>query len=201
MYFELIQNRGLHMKMIKRIKSMIKSFLGVDRGLNLEELKARGMKVGGNFIFDAGSTRFDSSHCWLIEIGNDVTFGPAVYLLAHDASTKKELGYTKIGRVVISDKAFIGANTIVMPGVTVGKGSIVGTGSIVTHDVPEGCVYTGNPAKFVCTTKEYYDKQKKIMSDSPVFDFKYTVGGGITDEMKEEMIEELKKSNNKGFVF
>ncbi|MBR6620040.1 MAG: acyltransferase [Clostridia bacterium] len=188
------------MKIIRKIKSIIKSFLGVDRGPNLQELKAMGMKVGENFIFDAGSTRFDSSHCWLIEIGNDVTFGPQVYLLAHDASTKKELGYTKIGRVVIQDKTFIGANTIIMPGVTVGKGSIVGTGSIVTHDVPAGCVYAGNPAKFICTTEEYYKKQKDNLSSLPVFDGSYTVGGNVTEEKKQQMIAELKNNGNKGFV-
>lgn len=188
------------MKIIRKIKSIIKSFLGVDRGPNLQELKAMGMKVGKNFIFDAGSTRFDSSHCWLIEIGNDVTFGPQVYLLAHDASTKKELGYTKIGRVVIQDKTFIGANTIIMPGVTVGKGSIVGTGSIVTHDVPAGCVYAGNPAEFICTTEEYYKKQKDKLSSLPVFDGSYTVGGNVTEEKKQQMIAELKNKGNKGFV-
>lgn len=188
------------MKLIQHLKSIVKTLLGIERGPNLEDLKAMGMKVGRNLIYESFSTRFDISHCWLIEIGNDVTLCTGVCLLAHDASTKKELGYTKIGLVKIEDRAFIGINSVIMPGVTVGKGSIIGTGSIVTHDVPEGCVYAGNPARFICTTEEYYNKQKINLEKYPVYDWSYTVKGGITDEKKRQMVEELKNNGNKGFV-
>ena len=43
----------------------------------------------------------DPSHCWMIEIGDDVTMAPRVHVLCHDASTKVHLGYTKIGKVKI----------------------------------------------------------------------------------------------------
>lgn len=188
------------MGIIKKLKSIVKSFLGVDYGPGLNDLKAMGMKVGKNFFYDVGSTTFDASHCWLIEIGNDVTFGPRVYLLAHDASTKKELGYTKIGRVVIGDNTFVGANTMVMPGVVVGENCLIGAASVVTHDVPDGCVYAGNPAKFICKTEEYYNKQKTNLQNYPVYEKEYTISGGITDERKKQMAEELKNNGNKGFV-
>ena len=77
------------MRLLKRIKSIVKSFLGVDRGPNLNELQEMGMRVGKNFIYDAGSTRFDSSHCWLIEIGDNVTFGP-VYICLHMMPAQKK---------------------------------------------------------------------------------------------------------------
>ncbi len=189
------------MSFIKKIKSTVKSFLGLDKGPCLNDLKAMGMKVGENFIYDAPSTRFDNSHCWLIEIGNNVTFGPGVYLLAHDASTKKELGYTKIGRVVINDYSFIGANSIVMPGVVVGENCIIGASSVVTKDVPDGCVYAGNPARFVCTTEEYYKKQRELLDVLPVYEKNYTLSQGITEEQKQQMVEDLKKHQNRGFVF
>jgi maltose O-acetyltransferase len=57
------------------------------------------MKVGLNCHGLAGST-IDVAHCWLIEIGNNVTFAPQAYLLAHDASTKRHINYTKIAKVV-----------------------------------------------------------------------------------------------------
>ncbi len=186
------------MRLFKKIKSIIKSFFGVDRGPNLNELQEIGMRVGKNFIYDAGSTRFDSSHCWLIEIGDNVTFGPGVYLLAHDASTKKELGYTKIGRVKIGDRTFVGANTIVMPGVSIGENCIIGAASVVTHDVESNCVYAGNPARFLCSVQEYYDKQITRMDNSPKYDASYTIGGGITADKKQEMIDDLKDKT--GFV-
>lgn len=186
------------MRLLKRIKSIVKSFLGVDRGPNLNELQEMGMRVGKNFIYDAGSTRFDSSHCWLIEIGDNVTFGPGVYLLAHDASTKKELGYTRIGKVKIGDGTFVGANTIVMPGVSIGKNCIVGAASVVTHDVEDNCVYVGNPARYLCSVQEYYDKQRTRMEAMPKYDASYTISGGITADKKQKMIDDLKDKT--GFV-
>ena len=58
------------------------------------------------------------------------------------------------GRVVIEDFASIGANATVFPDVKIGKGSIVGAGSVVTKDVKSGEVVVGNPARF--------QKEKKV---------------------------------------
>lgn len=80
------------------------------------------MKVGDNPNFQDGII-FDPSHCWLITIGNNVTIAPRVYILCHDASTKLSLGYTKIGKVIIGNNVFIGANTTVLPSVTIGNGA------------------------------------------------------------------------------
>ena len=48
-----------------------------------------------------------------------------------------------------------------MPGVTIGKGSLVAAGSIVTKSVPDGVVVAGNPAKYICTVEEYIERNKK----------------------------------------
>jgi acetyltransferase-like isoleucine patch superfamily enzyme len=50
---------------------------------------------------------------------------------------------------VIEDGAKIGANSTILPHVTIGKNSLVGAGSVVTKNVPEGCVVTGNPARVI----------------------------------------------------
>ncbi len=52
-------------------------------------------------------------------------------------------------RVVIEDNVWIGEYSAIMKGVTIGKGSIVGCHSVVTHDVPPHCIVAGNPAKVV----------------------------------------------------
>ena len=62
-----------------------------------EKLISMGMKVGKNFGRLNGVI-LDPSHCWLIEIGDNVTLAPRVHILCHDASTKPFLNYTKIGR-------------------------------------------------------------------------------------------------------
>ena len=78
------------------IKRKIKEVVYRIRGeYTVEKLQRMGLKVGKNFDAQLGF-EFDPSHCWLIEIGDDVTFGPHVQVLAHDASTCKTLGYAKI---------------------------------------------------------------------------------------------------------
>ena len=54
-----------------------------------------------------------------------------------------------IGPIVIEDKAWIGINSTILPGVRIGYGAIVGAGSVVTKDVPPMTVVAGNPAKFI----------------------------------------------------
>ena len=51
--------------------------------------------------------------------------------------------------IEIKDGAFIGAFSIILKGVTIGKHSVVGAGSVVTKDIPDGEVWAGNPAKFI----------------------------------------------------
>lgn len=61
------------------------------------------------------------------------------------------------GKVLIRNGAFIGINAVIMPGVTIGKNSVIGASSVVVEDVSDYCVVTGNPAKII---KQYdYDKK------------------------------------------
>jgi acetyltransferase-like isoleucine patch superfamily enzyme len=53
--------------------------------------------------------------------------------------------------IIIEDDVWIGAQTIVLPGVRIGKGSVIGAGSVVTRDVPPFTVAAGNPAKVIRT--------------------------------------------------
>ena len=78
-------------------------------GTPLDVLRKRGLRIGTGVSIQPGVV-IDPSHCWLITIGNNVTLAPQVYILAHDASTKRTLGYTKIGRVDIGDETFLGVS-------------------------------------------------------------------------------------------
>ena len=60
--------------------------------------------------------------------------------------TRRFEGYTDIRPIVIEDDVWIGRRAIIMGGVTIGKGAVIGAGSVVTKDVPPYCVAAGNPA-------------------------------------------------------
>lgn len=178
------------------MKNFIKRILQSLRGeVSTERLIKMGLKVGRNFNRQAGCI-IDYSHCWLITIGNDVTFAPRVHILAHDASTKKILGYTKIGKVNIEDNVFIGANSTILPSVSIGKGAIIGANSVVVKDIPSNAVAAGNPAKVICSVEEYRNRMQKLMREDNVFDEKWIVGN-INNESKNAMNEIL----NKGIGF
>ena len=158
-----------------------------------EDLIKLGLTVGENFSRQE-KTLIDQSHCWLINIGDNVTLAPRVHILAHDASTKQALGYTRIGTVNIGNNVFIGASTTVLPGVVIGDNVVIGAGSVVSKDIPSGCVAAGNPARVICSYDEFVERKSKEMKSVPVYDEKYTLrNADFTDQMKKEMKEALSK--------
>lgn len=164
--------------------------------MDIHRLKRDGIQIGSNFNAQYGVI-LDPGHCWLIKIGDNVTLAPRVHILAHDASTKKFLGYTKIGRVTIGDNVFIGAGTIVLPNVDIGSNVVVGAGSVVTHNLPDGGVYCGAPCVKVADLDEWVEKQKQRMQISRQYDESWIIGN-ITEDKKEIMKRDLKKGI--GFV-
>ena len=104
---------------------------------------------------------------WLIEIGDECTIAPEAYLLAHDASTKRHLNRTRVGRVCIGRRVFIGARAVILPGVTVGDESIVAAGSVVVHDVPPRTIVAGNPARQVGSLDDYLAEQRRRLAEGP----------------------------------
>ena len=155
-----------------------------------EKLISMGMKVGKNFGRLNGVI-LDPSHCWLIEIGDDVTLAPRVHILCHDASTKAFMNYTKVGNVIIGNRVLIGAESVVLPGVTIGDDVVIGANSTVTHNIPPNSVAVGSPARVICTLKEYIQKEKERMKSAPVFDESYTLRKDIPMELRLKQKEEL----------
>lgn len=132
----------------------------------VETHRKNGVTIGENVkLLNA---HLDWNHGFLITIGNNVTITNAA-ILTHDASTHGFLGYSKIGPVTIGDNVFIGYGSVVLPNVTIGNNVVIGAGSIVTHDIPDGVVVAGNPAKTISTIEEYIERNREAMKVKPVF--------------------------------
>lgn len=108
----------------------------------------------GEDVFIGQGVSLDSLYGFHIVIGNKATLVDGARVLCHDASSYRRLGISRVAGVNIGDRAFIGADSIIMPGVTVGADSIVGAGSVVTHDVPPGSVAAGVPARVIGRTAD-----------------------------------------------
>lgn len=106
----------------------------------------------GNDVTIGRNACFQSPHGEII-IGNHVMFGPRVHIHGgnhrFDVIGKYMKGLEKTkgidGQVIIEDDVWIGANVTILKKVRVGRGSIVGAGSVVTKDIPPYSIYTGVP--------------------------------------------------------
>lgn len=124
-----------------RIRPWIWKRLGCDIG--------KGVQIGHNVVPDFGNPE-------RIHLGNNVIISNGVSILCH----KRDVSYYKIGGnakhlpfkyedVSIKDGCQIGLNCTILPGVTIGEGSIIGSCSLVTKDIPAWCIAVGSPAKVI----------------------------------------------------
>jgi acetyltransferase-like isoleucine patch superfamily enzyme len=110
-----------------------------------------GLKMGNNSNIGPYSWVGCSGY---IEIGDNVMMGPRVSLLAENHNfdrtdiPMKDQGVTR-GFIKIEDDCWLGANCSVLSGVTVGRGSIIATGAVVTKDVPPYSIVGGVPARIM----------------------------------------------------
>ncbi len=107
------------------------------------------LSVGEQSFINFNCTILDNA---LVTIGARCMLGPNVqiYTAAHDLDPElRAQGLEKALPVTIEDDAWIGGGAIILPGVTIGKHSIVGAGAVVTKDVPANSRAVGNPAKVI----------------------------------------------------
>ena len=102
---------------------------------------------------------------WLISIGSKTRISKHCTFWNHDGAISviqnldlKYKNIVKFGSIKIGNNCFIGANVTILCDVEIGDNSIVGAGSVVTKDIPEGEVWGGAPAKYICKTVEYAEK-------------------------------------------
>ncbi|CDU10324.1 sugar O-acetyltransferase [Vibrio diabolicus] len=122
--------------------------------------------VGDNVYANFNLTLVDDTY---IYIGNSVMIGPNVALATAghpiEPELRREVAQFNIP-IHIGDNVWIGANSVVLPGVKIGENSVIGAGSVVTKDIPSNVVAVGNPCRVLREIgehdKEFYYKERQI---------------------------------------
>jgi maltose O-acetyltransferase len=155
-----------------------------------ENLRKMGMQLGKGVNLPM-STWIDTSHCFLISIGDNCGFGEQCIILAHDAMPNEYLDASKIGRVIIHESCHFGAGAVILPGVEIGPRCVIGAHAVVAHNIPANTVAGGNPARVICTMDEYLEKHRQAMKTAPIFQFKEYDQAYLTPTKMAEMLKKL----------
>ncbi len=105
--------------------------------------------IGENFYSNYNCTILD---CAPVTIGENVLFGPNVSLFTAGHPLHFEArnqGWEFAQPIVIEDNVWIGGHVVVNPGVRIGKNAVIGSGSVVTKDIPANVIAAGNPCRII----------------------------------------------------
>ena len=114
--------------------------------------------IGDKVIINMNCTFVDNNR---IDIGSNVLIAPNVQIytathstkvnerMVQDGSEGEEICRTYALPVRVEDGVWIGGGSVLLPGVTIGRNSVIGAGSVVTRSIPENCVAVGNPCRVI----------------------------------------------------
>lgn len=107
------------------------------------------IEVGDNFFANYNFIVLDGNY---VRIGDNVWIAPnvGIYAAGHPLDTEERIaGLEYAFPVTIGDNVWIGGSTTIIGGVTIGKNSVIGAGSVVIRDIPEGVLAAGNPCRVI----------------------------------------------------
>ncbi len=145
---------------MKRIIYLIQMFYWKKIASPEKYARHLGVKIGKHCLI---STRNWSNEAYLVTVGNHVQITNGVSIHTHGGCNcvrKEHPDFDVFGKVVVEDWAYVGSHSQIMPGVTIGEGALVAAGSVVTKSVAPHTVVGGNPARYICTTEEFYENNK-----------------------------------------
>jgi acetyltransferase-like isoleucine patch superfamily enzyme len=107
-------------------------------------------------------TRDIGSEPYLVTIGDRTLISSDVAFYTHDGAVwvlrDREPTLNRFGRITVGAGCFIGARTTLLPNASIGDGSVIGAGSVVSGDIPAGVVAAGVPARVICTVAEWGER-------------------------------------------
>jgi carbonic anhydrase/acetyltransferase-like protein (isoleucine patch superfamily) len=185
-------------RLLKRLVSSWERF----RYSPLERYRRKGLKAPAHVPVFAATI----AEPHLTEIGENVWLTAGTHLLNHDGAIAmlNRAGRTDlvnlVGKIVIEDNVFVGIRSIIMPGVRIGTGSIVATGSLVTKDVEPNTVVGGIPARFICNVDDYisgYDAPEMVLEVEKEAAIKQAVSEWASNPTKRKIAIRLREGKTR----
>lgn len=167
-FFKMIYRKKINYKKIPRLLKKYYIYLYNDskiifgqniiarKNFTIRVLEKAKLTVGDNVFFNENVSIQCKGN---INIGNGVEIGPNVLIIDHDHNYKEDYKTFIVGDINIGENVWIGANTIILKGVNIGKNAVIAAGSIVKNDIPENTLFFNKK-------QEYYKEiKKKIKED------------------------------------
>ncbi len=121
-----------------------------DTSATIARLRAWGVRIGEDCTI---YTDFFSTEPYLVAIGNRVGISGGVKFMTHDGSAwlmrPEHPRRQALGTITVGDNTFIGENSLILCGTSIGSGCIIGAGSVVRGKIPDNSLVVGNPGEIV----------------------------------------------------
>ncbi|MEX6216490.1 acyltransferase [Mammaliicoccus sciuri] len=164
----------------------------INKELTIQSARKIGVDIGKNCRFINVTKSTFGSEPYLIKLGDHVTLTKGVAFITHDGGVwvfrDEEENIDVFGKIEIGNNVFIGLNSLILPGVTIGDNVVVAAGSVVTKNIESNCVVGGNPAKKIKSLEEY---KEKAWNNADFIKNKNNV------EKKDYLINKFEKSEGK----
>ena len=135
--------------------------------------KIIGVKMGEGCVI---SSKKFGSEPYLITLGRRVHITQNVSFVNHDGGVwvdrENTPSFDVFGKIEIGDCSYIGNNSLILPGVTIGKNVVVGANSLVSKSIPDNTVVAGVPAKYICETIEYVERMTPLNAKTKGVNYK-----------------------------
>ncbi len=156
-YMTDYSDRSERIKILTELFGKVGENVAIDVPIHCDH--GKNVRIGNDVVIGMNCTFVDNAP---IDIGNRVMIASNVqfYTSFHpvkpkerfinDEDVKDGIFFRTMAKaIIVEDGAWIGGGAILLPGVTIGKNSVIGAGSVVTRSVPENCVAVGNPCRVI----------------------------------------------------